>query len=143
MHGVQRVMEFSDVAISVRSEALRRQAQQALSGGAQWTGAGPPPAFDVYETAESVVVVVDLPGVGPEALAVSLLDRGVVVRGERPGHLPRGSDVRPHRLEIVSGPFELTVRLPVEVEAEGARAACRHGVVTVTLPRRRRPGGDG
>jgi HSP20 family protein len=129
-------VDFSDVVIRVRFDTLRRQVEEAVSGGARWSGTGRPPAFDVYETADAVLLVVDLPGVPPDLLDIRFAERCVIVRGERPDPGPEGGRV-PHRLEITTGPFELRVRLPVPVDPVDARARCALGVVTVTLPKRR------
>ncbi len=92
------------------------------------------PAVDVYETAEEYVVIVELPGVDPEALTVSLEDHELRVRGEKTS-THRSSGVRTHRLEIATGPFERTVRLPGPVASEGVRAHYSRGVLEVRLPK--------
>jgi HSP20 family protein len=129
-------MTFSDVTIRVQLDALRREVEERAGGGCRWAGGGPAPAVDVYETADAVVVVADLPGVAPERLEVTLHERRLVVRGTRPDPTPPGA-VRPHRLDIVPGPFELGIRVPAGVDVDAVSARAAHGVLTVTLPKHR------
>ncbi len=92
------------------------------------------PAVDVYETAEEYVVLVELPGVDPERLTVSLENRELRVRGEKvSGH--RSPGIRTHRLEIATGPFERSIRLPGPVASAGAQARYARGVLEIRLPK--------
>ena len=67
--------------------------------------------IDVFETDDSLIILVALPGVDPEQITVSLDAGLLVVAGERP--LPRESqDARILRLEIPHGHFERRIELP-------------------------------
>ena len=69
------------------------------------------PPVDIYETRDGLWILVALPGVAPEQLAVAVEGAAIVVAGERP--LPvesrRGAI---HRLEIPYGRFERRIALP-------------------------------
>jgi HSP20 family protein len=69
------------------------------------------PAVDLYETGDGLTLEVALPGVAPDAIAISLEPRTVVVRGERAFPLEQGRAVI-YRLEIPYGRFERRVPLP-------------------------------
>jgi len=92
------------------------------------------PATDVYESSEGLVIVMELPGLDPDSLRVSLRNRSIVVSGERRPRHASGSFLcleRPH------GRFERTIRIDSPVDVARARAALGSGLLTVTLPRRR------
>jgi HSP20 family protein len=108
-------------------------------------GGGPPgaphfcppviePAADVYETADSVVVLVELAGVKAEEIDISVEGRTLTVRGEREDrqrHLTRLY----HQMEICCGIFERSVVLPSEVDPQQASATYSDGILAIVLPK--------
>lgn len=92
-------------------------------------------AADVIESANEVVVKLEVPGLEPEAIDVHVEDDMLVVRGEK--RVQRESkEGRYHVLECAYGAFERAVSLPAPVDETGAAARYRHGVLQVTLPKR-------
>lgn len=97
------------------------------------------PAMDMYETSESVVVLLDLAGVEPDRTEVHAEPHMLVIRGVR---RERRSPSRPDEqrsylaLEIPYGRFERSVRLPAGLDTAGARASYREGFLEITLPKR-------
>ncbi len=92
------------------------------------------PAADVYETAESVVVVVEIAGVNPDEIEISVQGKSLTVRGERldrQHHLSRLY----HQMEICCGLFERSVALPAEVDPERASATYSDGILAIVLPK--------
>ncbi|MDD5095014.1 MAG: Hsp20/alpha crystallin family protein [Dehalococcoidia bacterium] len=92
------------------------------------------PAVDVYETSEHIVIVVDLAGIEEESLKIIGDRTTFVIQGERanPG---AGTNRSYHQMEIISGPFERVIRLPLAVEVEQARAQYRCGMLEITVPK--------
>lgn len=92
------------------------------------------PAVDVYETDDSVVVLVDLPGVVQEEINLIVGRNSLTVEGER-----RDTGERTDRtyisLEIPFGPFERTVEFPSAVDPDRATASYRAGFLEVVIPR--------
>src|SRR4051812_24834382 len=62
------------------------------------------PFMDVIESEESVIVVVELPGIEPAGVDVSLVGNMLTVRGERPPVVIAEGDKR-HQCELRSGKF--------------------------------------
>lgn len=92
------------------------------------------PATDVYETAESVVVVVEIAGVSAEEIDISVEGKTLTVRCERSDrqrHLTRLY----HQMEICCGLFERTVTLPSEVDPQQASATYSDGILAIVLPK--------
>ncbi len=79
-------------------------------------------------------VLIELPGFKREEIDVSVAGRALAIAGDRPRpQLP--SDARMLRSERPSGEFELTVRLPAEVDALAVVARMHDGVLEVELPK--------
>jgi len=94
------------------------------------------PAADVFETPSAYVVEIDLPGLRREDVSLQVLDRELIVRGEKPPSTA-GRPETFHRLERLDGAFARAFRLPQEVEADGITAELSDGVLRVMLPRQR------
>jgi HSP20 family protein len=92
------------------------------------------PPVDVYETAEDVIVVAEVAGIGGEEVQIDLQGDRLRFRGRRNDH---HADVghRHSQMEICYGTFERTVRLPAEVDAEGVNASYQDGFLTISLPK--------
>ncbi len=97
-------------------------------------------AAEVEETAEAVIVRVEIPGLSREDLEVAVLDGHLVVRGERRMER-RQEHGRFHLMEVAYGAFERWIPLPAEVDEDRAQARYRDGVLTVTLPKLHASGG--
>jgi len=94
------------------------------------------PSADVFETPSAYVVEIDLPGLRREDVSLQVLERELIVRGEKPPSTA-GRPETFHRLERLDGPFARAFRLPQEVEAEAITAELSDGVLRVMLPRPR------
>ena len=99
------------------------------------------PRVDMHETPDSVLVKVELSGVNPEKLNVSLSsdDRILTISGERAEEDRERTDrIRCYQLEIYFGPFERDIILPgdVRIDREGIAASYREGFLLITLPKR-------
>jgi HSP20 family protein len=92
------------------------------------------PNVDSYHTDDphELTVVIELPGVDPESLSLVVGERTLVVSGERTR--PEAAGRVYQQMEIEYGPFQRQVRLPENVDPEGAQAHFERGMVTVTLP---------
>jgi HSP20 family protein len=98
-----------------------------------------PPA-DVFETADQVVVVAEIAGIGEEEVEVEVVGDRLTFRGEK---RDRRADPQ-HRhaqIEICYGPFERVLTLPAPVDPHGAEVSYSDGFLRIALPKleRRRP----
>jgi len=95
--------------------------------GRNWT-----PPIDVVESPESVQVLIDLPGVAPEGIDLTLAGHMLTVSGVVPA-LDLGSGGEQHVGERPHGEFKRSIPLPASVAPETISAAHAHGVLTVTI----------
>jgi len=101
--------------------------------GAEMAAADCRPPIDVLETATTVEVVVDVPGVPARALRVVIRRNSVLVVGVK---LPTpGSTARFHLAERSYGRFARVIRLAGAADASRARATVESGQLRVVLPR--------
>ncbi len=91
-------------------------------------------AVDVHETDDSIVIVSPIAGVDPADVEIAADDDSVTISGERrsENHVKSKNAVVQ---EIYWGKFSRIVELPVGAEVDKAKAAFKHGVLTVTIPK--------
>jgi HSP20 family protein len=93
------------------------------------------PDADLYETASTIQIVVDLAGLEDDQFEVQLFEDTVVIEGRR--QLPSGTEgTRYHAAGIRQGPFALAVPLPAAIDAERVVARYERGLLFLTLPKR-------
>lgn len=105
-----------------------------------WFGSSRPhlnfrPAADFYETAQGLVLRLEVAGIQPESLCLSLAGQELVVEGRRQPPPPEGIRRFIH-LEMGFGAFERCFLLPIPVDLQGVRARYRDGILEVHLPRK-------
>ena len=94
---------------------------------------GQTPAVDVYDTPDSLVVYVDVPGMAREDIDLRLCAGELVVAGHRDTPRPQGERIAGDRF---SGEFSRSVPMPPEVDAEAeVTAVLENGVLIVRLPK--------
>ena len=99
------------------------------------------PRVDMHETPDSVIVKVEIAGVDPGDLNLSLSsdDRVLTISGERnEADRERVDRIRCYQLEIYFGPFEREIVLPgdARIDREKIAATYKDGFLLVTLPKR-------
>lgn len=90
------------------------------------------PPVEVYETADTVVLVAELPGFQKDEVDISIEHNQLTLSGERKA--PEGREY--HRSERWYGRFERSLVLPNSIDPDGIKAQLQNGILTVTLPKR-------
>ena len=92
------------------------------------------PQCDCYRTDEppALHVVLELPGVDPDAVRVVAVDRALVISGRRERPQPAGA--RYHQVEIEYGSFERRIELVEDVDADRATATYEAGMLRLEVP---------
>jgi HSP20 family protein len=94
-------------------------------------GAGVYPLVNISEDRDHIYVRAELPGVKPEDLDITIQDNRLLLRGER--KILEEKQVNYHRRERESGFFRRVVVLPGPVDPQQVDAACKDGILTITL----------
>lgn len=92
------------------------------------------PPIEVFETAQELVVRVEIGGLSMDAVTALVLGDELIIRGERAVSSPHAHRLY-HESRVRYGPFEAFVRLPFPVDSPGATADYLDGFLTVNLPR--------
>lgn len=94
------------------------------------------PLVDIHEFADRFELYVDLPGVDPATVDLTL-DGGILtLSGDRPSATRKaGEEAQGRRIERGSGQFHRRFVLPDTVDGEKVNATGTHGVLTVTIPK--------
>jgi HSP20 family protein len=112
---------FEDVIARPR----RGVEQEDLTAG-QWS-----PPVDIFETADSVVLRVEVPGIEQQALDVEIKEQNLIVQGDRKFEEVEGRNY--HRVERPYGAFRRVFSLPMPVQQERIHAVLKNGVLEITL----------
>ena len=88
--------------------------------------------YDVVRTEHGVSVRVDLPGVDPESIDLTVDHRSLTLRAERSDSLPEGAVVTSHR----NRPRRInqTFHLGHGLDTDALAADVTHGVLTISIP---------
>lgn len=93
------------------------------------------PDIDVYETDDSVVVEVEVPGMDKKDFQVKVEDGILRITGEK--KLEREKENRNYKVvERCYGKFERSLSLPDYVDPDKIKAKYENGVLTISLPKR-------
>ena len=96
------------------------------------------PLTDIYETESSLVLLVEMPGVGPDSVNVSLDGRVLTITGETSDHPPTGYTLT-HE-EFHPAHYERAFTLADVYDNDDVEAAMNDGVLSLTIantPKRR------
>jgi HSP20 family protein len=89
--------------------------------------------MNLFETNDSYIVQVPLPGVQPDQLAITARENVVTLQGTT--EIPPPEGARNLYAGAIRGQFRELVQLPGDVDADKASASYNNGVLTLTLPK--------
>src|SRR3954467_13945543 len=130
IHAIAFPSEIGDFAPEARQVFLelgRAFGSESLAGECA-------PALDVYETDDSLEIMVDLPGVDPAAVRVIGKGDSVLIAGEKAARRARGESSF-HLVERDYGRFARVVRLGRSCDTSRARATLFKGELRVSIPK--------
>ncbi len=94
------------------------------------------PALNVRQTNKEVIVEADVPGMKQEDIDIEIGENSVSIRGERKAtHEENDKKHSYYHREVNYGAFHRAITLPVEIDADKAKADLEHGTLVITLPK--------
>ena len=102
-----------------------------LRGSTTGTGAFPP--INVFQQGDSLVAIVELPGVNKTDLEIQAKDNALRISGKKAIAYQDGASL--HRRERLSGTFDRTLTVPMQIDANAIKAEYRDGVLALFIPR--------
>jgi HSP20 family protein len=119
--------EFAEEIRHVFEELGRAFGPESLAGECS-------PPVDVYETDDTIEVVVDLPGVSADTVRLLCKGNSVLVAGEKAPRRARGESSF-HLVERGYGRFARVIRLGRACEMARARATLVNGELRMSFPK--------
>jgi HSP20 family protein len=96
-------------------------------------GAGAFPAINVFQEGDNLVAILEVPGVDKADLEIQAKGDAIRISGKKAIAYPEGVSL--HRRERVTGTFDRTLTVPMQIDAEGIKAEYRDGVLALLMPR--------
>ncbi len=93
------------------------------------------PRIDVLDREKQLVIRVEIPGMRPEDIDITIEDRTLTISGER-SFEEETSESGYHRREIFTGSFKRTLVLPEELDRGDISARADNGILEIAVPRR-------
>jgi HSP20 family protein len=92
------------------------------------------PPIDISEGEDAYLVAVELPGVRPGLVEITVEGTVLTVQGER--HFAHDSAAeKMHLTERHYGPFRRSITLPSHIDADGIEASAQDGVLHILIPK--------
>ena len=91
------------------------------------------PALESRIDKGNIIVKVDLPGIDPKEVSVSVTGNQLRIEGERK-HEEKHEEKDYFYQELAYGTFVRTLPLPAEVDADQVKARYKKGVLEITMP---------
>jgi HSP20 family protein len=116
--------------------SIQRALESALASdwlGEATAGMGAFPPINVFQQGHDFVAIVELPGVGKNDLEIQAQENTIRIAGKKSISYEDGVSV--HRRERISGDFDRTISVPVQIDPEGIKAEYRDGVLALFIPR--------
>jgi len=119
------------VARRERDEVQQPQQQQSTAREHEYALI---PAADIFEDADGISVVLDMPGVSKDRLHVKADGNGLVVEGDAEIPMPEGMEAV--YADVNAAHYRRSFGLTSELDAERIEAGLKDGVLTLRIPKR-------
>jgi HSP20 family protein len=116
--------------------AFQRALEERFSSdwlGDTTAGTGTYPPINVFQQGDDLVAIIELAGVNKEDLNIQAKDNTIRVAGRKSIDYPE--DVSLHRRERLSGVFDRTLVVPMQIDPDGIKAEHKDGLLALFIPR--------
>lgn len=115
-------------------DRLQRELYSPIAKNNDYESQNWAPAVDIRENDKTYTLLVDIPGVNPKDIDVSMEKGVLAIKGNREkNETVEGENYK--RVERSYGSFARYFDLPDSVDADNIEAAANDGVLTVTIPK--------
>ena len=131
------VMGYADPFETLFS--FQRALENRLSS--EWFGTstaamGTYPPVNVFQQGDDLVAIVELPGINKEDLNIQAKENTIRIAGQKTINYPE--NVSLHRRERLSGIFDRTLVVPMQIDPDRIQAEYNDGVLALFIPRAER-----
>lgn len=96
------------------------------------------PSLDLSETKDSLLAEIEVPGINPEDIDISVTGDTLTVTGEKKQETAEKGKTY-HLTERIYGKFSRSMRLPVTVDPDRVEARYKDGILSITLGKTESP----
>jgi HSP20 family protein len=119
--------------------AFQRALENRLAS--DWLGTttasmGTYPPVNVFQQGDDLVAIVELPGVQKEDLNIQAKENTIRIAGRKAVDYPE--NVSLHRRERMSGIYDRTLVVPMQIDPDGIKAEYNDGLLALFIPRAER-----
>jgi len=100
------------------------------------SGSGSYPPLNIFRKDDDFVLIAEVPGINKADLDLQVKGNTLRLSGTKTVKYPENTSL--HRRERLSGRFNRSVTLPVEIDPEGVKAECHDGILALFLPQAER-----
>ena len=116
--------------------AFQRALENRLTS--DWLGSttasmGTYPPVNVFQQGDNLVAIVELPGINKEDLNLQAKENTIRIAGRKA--INYSEDVSLHRRERLSGVFDRTIVVPMQIDPDGIKAEYNDGLLALFIPR--------
>jgi HSP20 family protein len=131
------IMRYADPfdALFAFQQALENRFSSDWLGGTT-AGMGSYPPINVFQRGDDLVAIIELPGINKEELNIQAKENTIRIAGRKRVDYP--DDVSLHRRERLSGDFNRTLVVPMQIEPDGIKAEYNDGLLALFIPRAER-----
>lgn len=126
-----RYIDPFDTLFGLQKALEARFASGWLGDATSGTGAFPP--INVFSKGDDFIAVIELAGVAKDSLDIQAKQNTIRISGKK--HVQYDEKASLHRRERVSGNFDRSITLPVQVNPAGIKAEYRDGLLTLFIAR--------
>lgn len=92
------------------------------------------PQVNLYEKEDRYILLVELPGVEPRSLELSIQGKTLTLKGEKKP-TETVATTRCQHMEITFGPFSRSIELPAAVDSDRIQANYKNGLLEISIPK--------
>jgi len=101
--------------------------------GGRTTAMGSYPPINVFQRGDDFVAIIELPGLDKDDVEIEAKENAIRISGKKTIKYEQTASV--HRRERVSGVFDRTISVPIEIDPDGITSQYRDGVLALLIPR--------
>jgi HSP20 family protein len=94
------------------------------------------PPINVFRKGDDFILIAEVPGIARSDIDVQVKGRTIRLSGSKT--VKFGEKASLHRRERLSGRFDRSITLPIEIDTDGVKAECRDGILALSVPRAER-----
>ncbi len=126
---LDRLREEMSKLLEGRAPALPAERELSTAFTSAWI-----PPVDIKEEPDRFVIYMDVPGVDPKDIDISMEEGVLTIKGQRPEESEE-EQAKYSRMERPRGTFQRRFTLPDTADAEKISARIKHGVLALVIPK--------